>query len=59
MRNDTKFFVGKPECKGPLTRLTGRREDIIKTDMSEIPLWIWIGFIWLKIGTVGGLFSAR
>jgi hypothetical protein len=27
----------------------------IKMDLREIGLGIWIGFIWIKIGTGGGL----
>jgi hypothetical protein len=30
-------------------------EDNIKMDLRKILLEVWIGFIWLRIGTGGGL----
>jgi hypothetical protein len=49
--------VGKPEGKRPLGRPRRRWVDNIKMDLREIG-WggvEWIGFIWLRIGTSGGL----
>jgi hypothetical protein len=46
--------VGKPEGKRPLGRPRRRWVDNIKMDLREIR-WEWIGLIWLRIGTSGGL----
>jgi hypothetical protein len=45
-------LVGKPEGKRPLGRPRRRWVDNIKMDVRGIG---WIGLIWLKIGTSGGL----
>jgi hypothetical protein len=47
--------MGKPEGKRPLERPRRRWEDGIKMDIREIGWGVWIGFTWLRIGTVGGL----
>jgi hypothetical protein len=49
-------LVGKPEEKSPLGRPSRRWEDGITTDLREIG-WggVWIGFIWLRIATGGGI----
>jgi hypothetical protein len=44
--------VGKPEGKRLLGRPRRRLVDNIKMDLREIG---WIGLIWLRIGTNGGL----
>jgi hypothetical protein len=47
----------KPGGKKPLGRPRRRWVDIIKMDLREIG-WdgvVWIGLIWLRIGTVRGL----
>jgi hypothetical protein len=49
-RSVYRFSVGKPEGKRPLGR--PRREGNIRKDLTEIG---WGGFIWLRIGTSGGL----
>jgi hypothetical protein len=49
--------VGKQEGNIPLGRNRSRREDNIKTDLRERE-WggmVWTGFIWVSIGTSGGL----
>jgi hypothetical protein len=49
--------VVKPKGKRPLVRTRGRWVENIKMDSREIG-WdgmIWIGLIWLRIGTNGGL----
>jgi hypothetical protein len=46
--------VGKPEGKKPLGRPRRKWVDNIKMDLREIG-WEWIGWIWLRIGTSGGL----
>jgi hypothetical protein len=47
--------VGKPEGKRPLERPRCRGEDGIKMDIREIGWGVCSGFIWLRIGIVGGL----
>jgi hypothetical protein len=54
-RNVYRVLVGKPEGKRPLERPRRRWEDGIKTDLREIGWEVWSGFIWLRIGTSGGL----
>jgi hypothetical protein len=44
-------LVGKPEGKRPLGRPRHRWEDEIRMDLREIGWGMWIGFIWLRIGT--------
>jgi hypothetical protein len=48
-------LVGKQKGKRPLGRPTRRQEDNIKMDLWEIEFGVWIGFIWLRIGTGGRL----
>jgi hypothetical protein len=57
-RNAYRILVGKPEGKRSLGRLRRMWVDNIKMDIREIG-WDgvnWIGLIWLRIGTSGGLF---
>jgi hypothetical protein len=49
-RNAYMLLVGKPEVKRPLGRPRRRCVDNIKKDGM-----IWVGLIWLRIGTSGGL----
>jgi hypothetical protein len=52
--NAHRLLVGKPEGKRPTGRPRRRWVDNIKMDLRED--WMgWIGFIWLRIGTSGGL----
>jgi hypothetical protein len=44
-----------PEGKRPLGRPRRRWVDNIKMDLREIEWMEWIGWIWLRIGTSGGL----
>jgi hypothetical protein len=53
-RNAYRILVGKPEGNRPLGRPIRRWVDNIKMDHKEIG-WEWIGLIWLRIGTCGGL----
>jgi hypothetical protein len=54
-RNVYRVLVGNPEGKRPLERPRRRWEDGIKMDLREIGWGVLSGFIWLRIGTVGGL----
>jgi hypothetical protein len=51
-RNACRILVGKPEGKRPLGRPRRRWVDNVKVDLREMG---WIGLIWLRIGTSGGL----
>jgi hypothetical protein len=48
-------LVGKPEGKRPLERPRRRWEDGIRVDLREIGWRVWSGFVWLRMGTVGGM----
>jgi hypothetical protein len=52
-RNAYTILVGKPEGKTPLGRPRRRWVDNIKMDLRENEM-VWIGFIFLRIGTSGG-----
>jgi hypothetical protein len=54
-RNVYRVLVGKPEGKRKLERPRCGLEDGLRMDLREIGWGLWIGFIWLSIGTVGGL----
>jgi hypothetical protein len=49
-RNAYRILVEMPEGKRPLERLRGRWVDNIKMDLGMV----WIGLIWLRIGTSEG-----
>jgi hypothetical protein len=53
-RNAYRILVGKPEGKRPLGRPRRRWMDNIKMDLRYDGM-VWIGLIWLRIGTSGGL----
>jgi hypothetical protein len=50
-----RVLVGKPKGKRPLGRPRHIWEDGIRMDLREIGWGVWSGFVWLRIGTVGGL----
>jgi hypothetical protein len=52
--NMYKILIGKSEGKRSLGRPRRRWEDNIRLDRREIGWKVWVGFIWLKIGTSGG-----
>jgi hypothetical protein len=52
IRNVYTNFVGKFEGKRLYGLFRCRWEDNIRMDLREI---VWIGCIWLRIGTSGGL----
>jgi hypothetical protein len=49
-RNAYRILVEKPEGKRPLGRRIRRWVDSNKKGGM-----VWIGFFWLRIGTIGGL----
>jgi hypothetical protein len=55
-RNAYRILEGKPECKRPLGRPGRRWWTIIKWNLKREDGMVWIGLIWLRIGTSGGLF---
>jgi hypothetical protein len=48
-------MVGKPQRRRPHGRARRKWEDNIKIDVREVGWGAWTGFIWLRIGTGGGL----
>jgi hypothetical protein len=54
MRNAYKASVGKSETRPPATTVLGW-EDNIKIDLRKYDCRLWIGFMWLRIGTNGEL----
>jgi hypothetical protein len=52
-RNAYRALIGKPEEKRPLEKSKRVWENNIRTDLREIGRRVWIGFIWLSIGTNG------
>jgi hypothetical protein len=55
MRNAYKILIGRSEGKRTLERPDRRWEDNMKVDLMKKVLGVWIGFMWLRIGTGGGL----
>jgi hypothetical protein len=55
-RNAYKILVGNPEGKSPRRRPRRRWKDNKKSIFVKKDLGVWIGFIWLRTRTGGGLF---
>jgi hypothetical protein len=55
MRNAYNVLVGKPEGKRPIGRPRRRWEDNIRMVLRKYGGKLWTGYIWLRIGTSGGL----
>jgi hypothetical protein len=55
VRGAYNILVGKPEVRRPLGRPRRRWDDNIKMDLGETGFGDVDGFIWLRIGTGGGL----
>jgi hypothetical protein len=53
-RNAYKILVGKPEGKRPLGRRRHKWVNNIKRFLERYNGMVWIGLIWLRIGTSGG-----
>jgi hypothetical protein len=49
--NAYRILVGKPGGRRPLGRPRRRWVDKIKMNLREIGWMLWIGWIWLRIGT--------
>jgi hypothetical protein len=58
-RNAYKILVGKPERERLFGRYRRRWENNIIMDLREIDWEVRNGFIWLRIGTSGGLLRKR
>jgi hypothetical protein len=54
-QNAYRILVGKPEGKRPLGRPRRRWWTILKWILEIYDGMEWIGWIWLRIGTSGGL----
>jgi hypothetical protein len=54
MRNAYKILNGKSERRRSLGRLRGRGKNNIKMISGKSAGQLWIGFIWLRIGTING-----
>jgi hypothetical protein len=59
IRNAYKISDGKPEEKRPHIGPKRKCENNIKVNPRKAGLNAWIGFIWLRIGTGGGLIQIR
>jgi hypothetical protein len=55
MRNAYKMLVRRPEVKRPIRRPRHILEVNIRMDLRETGAKLCTGFIWLRIGTGGGL----
>jgi hypothetical protein len=55
MRNANSCFVGKPEGKRPLEDLGVDEKIILEWVLGKQGGKVWARFIWLRIGTSGGL----
>jgi hypothetical protein len=55
MRNANKILVVKPEWKRRRGRSRHGWEVNVRMDLREMGGKVWTGFIWLRIGTSGGL----
>jgi hypothetical protein len=51
-RNACRLLVGKPEGKRPLRRSKRMQLDNIKMDVEKFDV-MWIGLVWLRLGTSG------
>jgi hypothetical protein len=51
----TEFWLESLKGRYHSVDLLLRLEHNIKMDFREIVFGVWVGFIWLKIGTGGGL----
>jgi hypothetical protein len=54
-RNNPEPINVLPDGRRPLRKPGREFDDNIKTDLKKYGVTMWIGFIWLRIGTSGGL----
>jgi hypothetical protein len=54
-RGACRILVGRPKGRRPLGRPRRKWENNIKMELQEVGWGAWTGFIWLRIGTGGGL----
>jgi hypothetical protein len=54
-RTAYKLLLGKWQGKRPLRRPRRKWVYNIKMDLVEVEWVLWIGLVWLRIGTVGEL----
>jgi len=54
-RSVHSVLVGKSKGETPVGRPRHRWEDNIKMGLQEVGYGAWIGLIWLRLGTGGGL----
>ena len=54
-RGAYRILVGRPEGRRPLGRPGHRWEYNIKVDFQEVGRGAWMGLVWQRIGTAGGL----
>jgi hypothetical protein len=54
-RNAYRILAGKSEGKRPLGRPRSRWVDNIKMNLREKVGTVWVGLVWLRIGTSGWL----
>jgi hypothetical protein len=59
MRNSCQILVGKPEGKRQLKDLVVDAKIILEWALRKYGGMVWTGFIWLRIGTNGGLLRTR
>jgi hypothetical protein len=52
--NAYRILVGKMDGRRPPRRPGHRWEDNIKMEIREMGWVVWIGLIWLRVGTSGG-----
>jgi hypothetical protein len=55
MKYAFKILAGKPEGKRLFGRSRHKWEGNIRMDLREMGWMLWTGFMWLRIGTIGGL----
>jgi hypothetical protein len=58
-RNAYRLLVGMPEGRRPLGRPRRRWLDNIRMDLQKWNAVMWIGLVWLRIGTGGELLRIR
>jgi hypothetical protein len=61
MNGGEEELVGEPDGKRPLEKPRRRWVDNTKTELQDIGCdgMVWIGLLWLGIGTSGGLLLTR